>query len=202
MLKARGRDDLRAGLRVGQRFAVEWVEIESPERGHRIDDGDIRGVQLQGLANGASRFTRLEGCIATPDEVFFTATNGGDAGCGQVFAYYPVTQEMVLIYESPDPVTLDYPDNIVVSPRGGLLISQDSTGRSQSLFGLTRAGGLVPFARNDGVLDGGYRGFVGDFRRAEWAGVCFSPDGRWLFANVYSPGFSVAITGPWRDGLI
>ena len=52
------------------------------------------------------------------------------------------------------------------------------------------------------MLDRGYRGFIGDFRNAEWAGACFSPDGRWLFANVYNPGFSVAITGPWRDGLI
>ena len=51
------------------------------------------------------------------------------------------------------------------------------------------------------VLDG-HRGFSGDFREAEWAGACFSPDGRWLFANVYEPGFTVAITGPWKPGLI
>ena len=48
----------------------------------------------------------------------------------------------------------------------------------------------------------GYLGFSGDFSEAEWAGTCFSPDGRWLFANIYAPGFTVAITGPWRDGLI
>ena len=79
----------------------------------------------------------------------------------------------------------------------------DSRGASsEHLFGLTRTGELFQFARNDVLLDHGYRGFVGDFRNAEWAGVCFSPDGRWMFANVYNPGFSVAITGPWRDGLI
>jgi secreted PhoX family phosphatase len=107
------------------------------------------------------------------------------------------------VYESTDPQVLDYPDNVVVSPRGGLVICEDSKGSgSEHLFGLTRGGDLFRFARNDVVLDRGQRGFIGDFRNAEWAGVCFSPDGRWLFANVYNPGFSVAITGPWREGLI
>jgi secreted PhoX family phosphatase len=202
MLRAQGREDLRSGLSVGQRFEVEWVEIEHPERGHDARSGDIRGVQRQGFASGASRFTRLEGCIATDDEIFFTATNGGDAACGQVFAYYPACSELALIHESPGAEDLDYPDNIVVSPRGGLVICQDGKVAAQQIHGLTRAGELFTFARNNVVLDGGYRGFEGDFRGAEWAGVCFSPDGRWLFANVYNPGFSVAITGPWRDGLI
>lgn len=202
MLKVAGREDLRSGLRAGQRFAVEWVEIEHPDAGIDPATGDIRGVQRQGFAQGAARFTRLEGCIATRDEVFFTATNGGDAACGQVFAYYPRERELLLVYESPDPQTLDYPDNVVVSPRGGLLICQDAKGASQHLYGLTRAGELFVFARNDVMLDGGWRDLSGDFRSAEWAGCCFSPDGRWLFANVYNPGFSLAITGPWRDGMI
>jgi secreted PhoX family phosphatase len=202
MLKVAEREELRFGLKVGQRFQVEWVPIEHPERGYEPHSGGIRGVQRQGLAQQASRFTRLEGCIATRDEVFFTATNGGDAACGQVFAYYPQSEELMLVYESPDPETLDYPDNVVVSPRGGLVVCQDSKGDTQHLYGLTRAGELFTFARNNVMLDGGHAGFVGDFRDAEWAGVCFSPDGRWLLANVYRPGFTVAITGPWRDGLI
>lgn len=32
----------------------------------------------------------------------------------------------------------------------------------------------------------------------ELAGACFSPDGRTLFVNAYSPGRTLAITGPWR----
>jgi secreted PhoX family phosphatase len=203
MLKAVGHPELRTGLRSGQRFQVEWVDIDEPTRGHDAATGDECLVQKQGLAQGGSRFTRLEGCIATDDEVFFTATDGGDAHCGQVFAYYPASGELLLVHESPDPRVLDYPDNVVVSPRGGLLICQDArSSSSEQLFGLTRGGELFGFARNEVVLDRGYRGFIGDFRNAEWAGACFSPDGRWLFANVYNPGFSVAITGPWRDGLI
>lgn len=198
MLKVADRDELRSGLRVGERLRASWVPIEHPASGH-ADNG--RGVQRQGLAQGAARFTRLEGCIATETEVFFTATNGGDAACGQVFAYYPETQELMLVYESLAPETLDYPDNVIVSPRGGLLLCQDSKSQQQQIYGLTRAGALFSFARNNVVLDD-YRGFSGDFRGAEWAGTCFSPDGRWLFANLYHPGFTVAITGPWRDGLI
>ena len=201
MLRAVGAPDLRGGVAPGARFAVEWVDIEHPDRGFDADSGSILGVQQQGLAAGASRFSRLEGCIATDDEVFFVSTDGGAAACGQVFAYRPREQELSLVYESPDPAQLDYPDNVVVSPRGGLLLCQDSKLPRQHLYGLSREGALFAFARQAVVLDG-VRGFSGDFRSAEWAGACFSPDGRWLFANVYAPGFSVAITGPWRDGLV
>ena len=35
-------------------------------------------------------------------------------------------------------------------------------------------------------------GFVGDFRGSEWAGAtASSPDGKWLFANIQSPGHHV-----------
>ena len=201
MMKVEGREDMRSGLAVGQRYQTRWVEIEHPERGFEPERNDVRGVQRQGLSQGAARFTRLEGCIATQDEIFFVATNGGDATCGQVFAYYPEREELVLIFESPDQETLDYPDNVVVSPRGGLVLCQDSGGGTQHLYGLTRGGELFTFARNNVRLEE-HRGFSGDFRESEWAGACFSPDGRWLFANIQSPGFTVAITGPWRDGLI
>jgi secreted PhoX family phosphatase len=33
--------------------------------------------------------------------------------------------------------------------------------------------------------------------QTEPAGACFSPDGRTLFVNLYSPTTTVAITGPW-----
>jgi prolyl oligopeptidase len=67
----------------------------------------------------------------------------------------------------------------------------------QRLFGLTREAGLFELARNNMVMNGQLPGLKGDFRGAEWAGACFSPNGRTLFANVYPPGFSVAISGPF-----
>ena len=33
---------------------------------------------------------------------------------------------------------------------------------------------------------------------SELAGCCFSPDGTTLFLNVYRPGMTLAIRGPWR----
>jgi len=37
---------------------------------------------------------------------------------------------------------------------------------------------------------------------AAWAGACFSADGQWMFANLYNPGITFAITGPWQDGPV
>ena len=42
-------------------------------------------------------------------------------------------------------------------------------------------------------------GIEGDFRMQEWCGACFSPDGQWLFANLQTPGITLAITGPWQE---
>jgi secreted PhoX family phosphatase len=201
MLAVDGSPDLRTGQRAGQRSPVRWVKIDEPLRGqgrHGGPDGNV----AQGLANGASAFIRLEGCYATPDRVYFTATSGGDAGAGQVWAYHPQAAELELVFESPGQSVLYYPDNIALSPRGGLVMCQDSyRDEPQHLFGLTPEGGIFPFARNAVVLEGTH-GFTGDYTQAEWAGACFSPDGKWLFANVFAPGFTVAITGPWKQGLL
>lgn len=201
MLRVKGRQELRRGVAVGERMPVEWVPIEHPDRGFDAARRSISGVHDQGIRQGASRFTRLEGCIATDDAIYFTATNGGEESAGQVFCYHPASSELSLVFQSLPESMLHYPDNVCVSPRGGLLICQDSPLREQHLYGLTQNGGLFRLARNNVVLDG-HAGFSGDFTGAEWAGACFSPDGRWLFANIYSPGFSVAITGPWQDGLV
>jgi secreted PhoX family phosphatase len=202
MLRAVGAPDLRQGRRSGERLRVQWVEIEHPEQGVDARGGQ-RGVVTQGLANGGTRFTRLEGCVAGDGRIFFTSTSGGDAGCGQIWAYSPAEESLHLVYESPGEDVLAFPDNIVLSPRGGLVICEDSKQPVNRLYGMNAGGGVYEFCRNNVQLDGSGPGdFSGDFRDSEWAGACFSPDGRWLFANVQEPGFTVAITGPWRDGLI
>jgi hypothetical protein len=202
MLRAERGKDLRRGLRVGQAWKTSWVEIGEPGRGHSPGRQDGSGVLNQGLAAGGSAFTRLEGCLATDKAIYFTSTNGGNAASGQVFVYYPAQERLALLFESTGLGSVNYPDNIALSPRGGLVLCEDGDRQGQVLFGLSRNGELFPFARNDVRLDGTPHGLVGDYRGSEWAGCCFSPDGQWLFANIYHPGFSVAITGPWRDGLI
>jgi len=200
MLRAKGAPDLTGGQVNGQRFDVDWVEISDPERGFD-SQGRQGGVAEQGIADGASKFARLEGCIAGQGIIYFTSTSGGAARAGQVWAYHPAASQLELIYESPSSAVLDCPDNIVLSPRGGMVICQDSKLGRQHLYGLTADGAVFPFAVNNVRLDN-VNGFTGDYRAQEWAGCCFSPDGKWLFANVYRPGFTVAITGPWRAGLV
>jgi hypothetical protein len=201
MLKAVDAHDLRTGRRTGDRFKVEWVPIDEPERGVGPNGGEDGNLH-QGKANGGTVFVRLEGCYVSGDTVYFTSTNGGDAASGQVWAYFPDREELLLVYESPSQETLYYPDNIAMSPRGGLVLCQDSyRDEAQSLFGLTPQGGLFEFARNNGIYEN-FHGLDGDYSNSEFAGACFSPDGRWLLVNVYTPGFTVAITGPWKNGLL
>lgn len=199
MLQAVDHPDLRRGVPRGQELPVRWVDIPHPERGVDPAHGE-RGVQRQGFARGGSRFLRLEGCIVAGDTVYFTSTSGGNAGCGQVFALHVGRDTLSLAFESPSERVLDYPDNLCLSPRGGLVLCEDSSQPVQRLYGLDGDGGLFALAANNVVLDGRGGRPAGDFRGAEWAGACFSADGRWLFANIYSPGFSVAITGPWASG--
>jgi uncharacterized protein len=203
MLRARKASDLRTGLKPGQQFDVDWVDIERPADG-RGDKGH-NGVLLQGQAQGGSLFTRLEGLYAGRDEIFFTSTDGGDAKAGQVWRFIPSQQRLELFVESPGASVFDYPDNLCLHPRHGLIVvCEDSKQPVQRLYGLRREAGLdglFELARNNVQLAGGelekLPGLKGDFRGAEWAGTCFSADGKTLFANVYRPGFTVAISGPF-----
>jgi uncharacterized protein len=125
---------------------------------------------------------------------------------GQVWRFLPDRAELELIFESPGAEVLDSPDNLTVTPRGGLIFCEDDAGSGDGdthplapgltdvnrLVGLTASGEAFEFAvnrLNDGKL----------------AGACFSPSGRTLFANLFGDGtagcgMSVAITGPWRAG--
>jgi uncharacterized protein len=202
MLACREKADLKSGLSPGQSLSVHWVDIADPVRLRHSNGRVGGGVFEQGLAAGAATFTRLEGCFAQGDSIFFTSTNGGDFAHGQVFVYYPREERLVLLYETRSLQALDYPDNICISPRGGMVICEDNTRDvPQRLIGMTSAGEVFPFAENI-VQWPDASGHMVDHSGEEWCGSCFSPDGKWLFANVYRPGFTVAITGPWRSGLI
>ncbi len=205
MLKVVGQSDLRRGCERGKTLDVEWVPIEDPRRAHADDEKqDGLGVFTQGQEQGAATFARLEGCWYAEDVVYFSATSGGDAGFGQVWAYSPRNETLTLVYESPRREVLDYPDNITVSPRGGLLLCEDGKAPRHRLHGVTTDGQLFDFAENAVVLKKGDRRAVkpGDYRAQEWCGATFSADGRWLFVNIQTPGVTFAITGPWENGAL
>lgn len=205
MLKIEGEPDLRRGSKSGAtEFACTWVEIGDPERGHSPGKDDGLGVYHQGKEQGGTTFARLEGCWygEVEKKIYFTATSGGKAGKGQVWEFAPQTQKLRLVYESPNVQALDMPDNITVSPRGGILVCEDGGAHPQRLHGLTTSGQIFPFAENHVILEKSTFGFKGNFTEQEWAGVTFSPDGRWMFVNTQTPGITFAITGPWEQGIL
>ena len=190
--------DTRPGQTPGAEFPVTWVPIEEPDRAHD-KLGDSRGVFMQGFARGAAVFARLEGAWHGGGKIFITSTSGGAAKMGQVWELDPARSRLRLVFESPGAPILAMPDNICVSPRGSLMICEDGPGTSH-LHGLSLKGQIFPFVRSNVVIEPGRKLRAGDFRESEFAGVTFSPDGKWLFFNVQSPGVTFAVTGPWERG--
>jgi hypothetical protein len=215
--------DLREGRTRGEPLPVEWVEIDEPDP-ELTAVGDPRSTFNQGYAGDGAKFNRLEGCWEDGGTIFFVSTSGGDAkngdinadgyaeGFGQVWAYQPGDDGgvLTLLYESPSGAEMDSPDNLTVTPRGGLVACEDDASSAyvdthplapgisnvNRLIGLTPAGEAFEFAVN--VLN-----------ESELAGVCFSPSGRTMFVNLFGrarfdedpvEGMTCAITGPWRRG--
>lgn len=202
MLRIKGRPnfDLGASYRAGKTWDVRWIRIDDPF-------ATLESVYAQGAAKGGARFSRLEGAWWGDRTGFFLSTDGGGQREGQVFEYDPVAETLSLVYESQNFETLDNPDNMTVTPRGGLLLCEDSAGGQGSFFGerligLSIHGRAFTFALNNAQLTQSYNDAIpaGDYRSSEWAGACYSPDGRWLFANIQTPGITFAITGPWGLG--
>ncbi|RZU33352.1 PhoX family protein [Blastococcus saxobsidens] len=173
--------------RVGNPMPVEWVTIDDPDPAAITTES----VYNQGAVKGGAAFARLEGCWYDGGSVFFNATSGGDAGAGQVWEYRPRGRsggQLILLFESPSAEVLDAPDNLTVSPRGGLVLCEDGGGE-QFVRGLNERGEIFDFAKNS-------------LSDAEFAGACFSPDGDVMFVNVQTPGVSFAIRGPWEKGAL
>ena len=190
--------DLGVAYPIGNQWDVDWVRIDDPAA---KDDS----IFQQGRLRGGARMQRLEGAWWGDHVGYFLSTSGGSAQRGQVFEYDPRSDVLKLIYDSPAAADCDYPDNITVTPRGGLLLCEDS-GNSAStgerLIGLTTEGRTFTFGVNNVNLSVDYNDRVRarDYRANELAGACYSPDGQWLFVNAQSPGITFAITGPWGTG--
>ena len=189
------RADLRTGQSAGIWRPLSWTPIDDPDPA-AVDEGSVFG---QGVAGGGAAFARLEGTWYGDGRIYIVSTTGGEAGAGQIWEYDPSGERVRLIFESPGKDVLDMPDNLCVSPRGGLVLCEDGDA-DNFVRGLTVDGSIFSFARNNVVLDGERNGISGDFRAREFAGATYSPDGRWLFFNAQTPGITFAVTGPWADG--
>jgi uncharacterized protein len=200
MLAVAGRPnfDTADGQRIGDELPVTWLDIRNPDPGALW--GEDNAVFAQGFTGGGARFSRLEGCWYGDRSIYFHATNGGDARLGQVWRYRPGGTAadggtLTLVFESPSAEVLNAPDNITISPRGGIVICEDNS--APYVRGLTRDGSIFDVAKNLA-------------NRTEFAGACFSPDGRILFVNIMGStfddgaeeGMTLAIRGPWERGAL
>lgn len=202
MLKVRGVDNERLyeDKIPGTTYSCDWVTIPEPNPVPIVfHDPDpaisnntstprttVNSPYWQGRLAGGAIFKKLEGCWYDPrtKKVFFVASGDAGYGLGQVWSYDTVATEnqLELIYAPNNVTELDNPDNICVSPRGGLVLCEDSGG-AQFLRGLTTDGRVFDLARN--VFSGN-----------ELAGACFSPDGKYLFVNIMGRT-SVRAVGPY-----
>jgi secreted PhoX family phosphatase len=173
---------------LGRRLQVEWVTVPDP-------DPSSSGSSTfdQGADAGGARFNRLEGIWWDDrrESFFFTSTSGGNAGYGQVWEYVPGPRRyrggvLSLRFESTGRDVLDSPDNLNVTPRGGILLCEDdATGGDNDTHPL--APGFENVNRLVG-LDAQGRPFelaVNILNGSELAGACWSPDGEVLFVNIF-----------------
>jgi hypothetical protein len=199
MLKVVGEwnAETRNGRRAGRSVYAEWVDIDDPDPSGA--EADPYAVFDQGWARGAAVFGRLQGCFFADGAVYAASASGGDEGEGQLWEFRPRGLRggtLKLVFESPDAALLPFPDAIALSPAGGLVLCEGTGREAPVLRGLTREGEVLDLAGHDGT--------------AVWRGAVFSPDGRVLFANLRGgtrgdraePGRTVAIWGPWRQGVL
>lgn len=204
------------GQTVGLRLPVEWVDINDPDP--NLEGGALSCFR-QGRDQGGAAFNRLEGVFRGEDgrSMYFVSTSGGDKrgpdgdGYGQLWHYVPadgklqMEDQLVLVFESPSGSVLESPDNLCLTPNGGVLFCEDDAVSDNDTHAL--APGISDVNRLIGL---GPKGEVFTFavnvlNDAEFAGACFSPDGEILFVNVFgdatpNSGMTCAIWGRWEQG--
>jgi secreted PhoX family phosphatase len=212
--------DLREGRSIGEKLAVTWVPIDAPDPDPVVDFGaaGANSCFTQGHAAGGAGFNRLEGIWADGNRIVFCSTSGGEVkngdvnadgfaeGYGQIWEYRAHTDTLELIYEPTSGSALDSPDNLLVTPRGGIVLCEDDASDIDADVH-PLATGIENVNRLVGLVPGGepFELAVNVLNDSEFAGACFSPDGTTLFANVFGgsepgSGMTCAITGPWRRG--
>ncbi|MET9502551.1 alkaline phosphatase PhoX [Streptomyces sp. NPDC006622] len=196
-MRVPGVPDLSSVQETGAAFdGVEWVDVPDP-----LAAGTP--IRLQDFGpGGITHAQKLEGCYWGGRCVYFVSSfaRGTDGSAadhfGQIWRYDPARRRLtlVIVFGPDTDVQLpgESPDNICLAPSGGLMVCEDGNG-AQHVFGVTRSGEVYAMARG--------RQNIGTPEEPEWgefAGVTFSPDGRTMYLNCYTPGTTFAVTGPWR----
>lgn len=161
-------------------YECQWIDLDNVES--PLDD-----LRTRGYEQGAALFARGEGIHFADKELYFCCTSGGAKKLGQIMRYSVATETptISLFLESDHPATFNYGDNLCIAPNGHLVVCEDqySDVVNNHLKGITTEGEAY------------------DIAKVRWqtepAGACFSPDGKTLFVNLYSPTMTLAISGPW-----
>ncbi len=215
---------------IGDEYQLEWVDVADPDLDTivapsgfaDISAGEtLSGPFAQAWGEGALRMSRGEGIFYANGKMFIVDTSTGvddrgrrGRGNGSVWVLDLTTQRLQALFVSGNQLAAHNPDNITVSPRGGVVLcedggaSPDEYGPGARLIGLTRGGESYYLAKNNieltstQIAGAGKVVGEGDYRDNEFAGACWSPDGRTLFVNIQTPGITFAITGPWLSGSL
>lgn len=212
---------------IGDEYELEWVNIADPDADPVVVAGQPGGVSLgfaagpthQALTQGCARMSRGEGIWYSAGKMFIVDTAAGVNGSGSVGNGEGAVWELTLatmrlraIFVSGHQTAGNNPDNVTVSPRGGVVLCEDGGGSTDAfgtgarLLGLNPAGEAYIFCKNNvnlsaqQVAGAGKTVGAADHRGSEFCGATFDPTGRVLFANIQTPGITVAITGPWNKG--
>lgn len=174
-------------MAVGTDYDVAWVDlvdVDSP-------DDDLR---RRAFEQGATIIARGEGIHMGADELYVCSTSGGAEGLGQIFRLRPgrdaAPDRVALFFESESKAQFNYGDNLTVAPGGDLIVCEDQ---------------YTPIVDNHlrVISSSGRASTLAKLHvQTELAGACFSPDGKWLFVNAYSPTRTIAITGPWSHATV
>jgi len=209
----------RAGLlapELGQEIDIEWVDITDPDMG---PIGDVSGPYLQSREAGALSISRGEGIWYSEGLFYIVDTSAGEnaegepgQGEGAVWMLDPAENRLRCLFASTSAQMANNPDNITVSPRGGVVMCEDGGGVEdqfgfgERVMGLKLTGDSFIFAKNNMMLSegnissAGKQCVPGDYRQEEIAGACFDAAGEFLFINIQTPGVTFAIWGPWDQG--
>lgn len=178
---------------------VEWLTVPDPlaaavsVRAQDYSKPITRGYKLEGAWWG-----ERDRCVYFVSSFARTELGSAVNHDGQVWKLDPrrgtLRLEVIFTRTTPGPGNpeFDAPDNICMSPYGGLMMCEDGTGDAYML-GTTRDGEVFHFARNRVNA-----GTAEEPAYGELSGVGFSADGSTMFFNIYDPGITLAVTGPWN----
>ena len=184
--RRRRRADLQPTPAARDYGQVSWVDIDDPDPAPGATAPSTQGI-AQGrrqLRAGRGHLVRQRRALLRLDQ---RRARRPGPGVRARPGHRPAAR---LFFLSPSLDVLDSPDNVCVSPRGGLVLCEDGSGQ-EFMHGLTPDGDDLQVRREPG--NGGASGPARPSSRRTATG-CSS--------TSQSPGITFAITGPWRQGTL